>query len=144
MAPEKQRPAWGDMAQAGIVWLVGAVLIPLTLVVGVIAAKDVTFHKAVAGGELFVIGVGVAGASLALEMIVAADRLTITLYKSALLLALIANVGMYMGTLNAEAGHVLRDLEPAKITISVYLVAVASALGAWAPIRKVLADGSLR
>lgn len=144
MSDMSKGPGRRELIEAALVWLAGAVAIPAGLVGFIVWTKDVTLYMAIAGSEFFSIGAGIAGASLALELIMTARGAQITAYRMGLLLLCLANALFFIGTIDvSESGAVLRNLNPSKSTTSINLLIATIVLSVWAPVRKVRADAEL-
>lgn len=119
-----------------LVWLFGAVLVPFSLIGYLVLVKRMSFHAAVGHGELFAMGVGLAGASAALETILSPGRLATNIYQLGLLLLLIANVLMFAGTTEIRDRQLVTSLDSGEITTSVVLVALSVFFGIGAVARQ--------
>lgn len=93
-----RRTSWAAVARTAIVWLFGAVILPLALLGLLVAAKRVPFSAAIEDGELFALGTSVAGAAIAVELILRPGHLVLGLTQLGLLLNLVANVAFFMAT----------------------------------------------
>lgn len=81
-------------------------------------------------------GVGLAGASAALETILSPGRLATNIYQLGLLLLLIANVLMFAGTTEIRDRQLVTSLDSGEITTSVVLVALSVFFGIGAVARQ--------
>jgi hypothetical protein len=112
-----------------IIWLVSTVLMPLSLVICLVLLKRANFQSAVSHGELLTVGASIAGASIALEMIMAPGSLLTTIYQCGLLSVLFGDVFFFAGNADVTSHVVEMSLSAGEVQMSVNLLIAAILLG---------------
>jgi hypothetical protein len=89
------RANWQRVIRDCVIWFLGAIVMPAGCIIILVGLKGSTFHSAVSQGELIVIACAVAGASVAIEMIIGSRSLPTNLYQFGLIFILIADFGFF-------------------------------------------------
>ena len=122
-------------------WFVGVVVLPLVPILCLVVVKHASLSSAIHQGELFGLGVAVAGASLAIELILDPGGALLSGYRLGLLLILIGNVMFFAGEAAVAHGMVATSLDSSDRHASMALFAASVVFGLVSVIRQALADG---
>lgn len=118
------------------VWLFGTVVLPLSLVGFLVTVKGASFDSAVSGGELVALGIEIAGASIALELIIYPGALLTSIYRLGLLSILLGSALFFAGTAEVNGGRVTTDLSSGEVRTSIVLMGLAAMFGVAAVARQ--------
>jgi hypothetical protein len=119
-----------------VTWIFGTLVLPLGLIAFLVVVKGAAFDRAVDRGELVALGTSIAGASIALEMIVFPGAMLTSVYRLGLISILLGNVLFYAGTANVKGHAVTTLLNANQIRTSVILMCLAATFGVAAVARQ--------